>query len=82
MLGVKRWASQYQGMSDVITAINFDNAVMTFGVWCENKLSERREDGSPIYKLDTLLDIKKSVSEKARANMQQFAALQALMKGG
>lgn len=42
-------------MPDYCTALSFDNAVMTFGIWAENKLGERWSDGTPKYTLDDLL---------------------------
>ncbi len=72
-MGVQRWASQYLGMHDTVTAISFDTAVMTFGIWVENRINEIDEDGNHPWSLDQILgtgDIN---------NEQQFAALRALM---
>ena len=54
-LSVQQWASDLLGMTDTCTALAFDNAVMTFGIWCENRLQERWSDGTPKYTLDDLL---------------------------
>jgi len=54
-LNVRQWASDLLGVSDIITALSFDSAVMTFGVWAENKLLERWTDGKPKYTLDDIL---------------------------
>ena len=42
-------------MPDLWTAMQFDNAVMLFGTWVENKLQERFGD-EPRYSLAELLD--------------------------
>ena len=69
-------------MRDDITAIAFDSAVMTFGVWCENKLAERNPDGSQIHTLNDLLDIEVSLGEQLRRNSEQFALFEAMTRGG
>mgnify|MGYP004704408113 CR=1 FL=1 len=74
LLGVKRWASRKLGMPDRITALSFDTAVMTFGIWAENRLGERNEDGLPLWSLEELLG-----KVEPTDNAQQFAALKALM---
>ncbi len=42
-------------MPDMWTAIQFDNAVMTFGTWIENKLQERWDGGQLMWSLPDLL---------------------------
>lgn len=53
---MQRWASRVLGMPDRVTAIAFDNAVMTFGVWADNRLAEFDSNGKPVWTLDQLLD--------------------------
>lgn len=76
---MRQWASRVQGMPDEVTALSLDNAVMTFGIWAENQLNERYPDGRPVTTLKKILGIEESPNEKAKANMQQFAALRALL---
>ncbi len=52
---VKKLASQILGMPDRITALSFDNAVMAVGVYIENKLQRRWDDGTPMYSLTEIL---------------------------
>lgn len=57
------WASQYLGLTDTWTAIQFDAAVSYFGRWVDNRLSEFEKDGSAKYRLEDLLaDESKPVS--------------------
>ena len=42
-------------MPDRITALSFDNAVMTYGIHVENKLQERWANGEPMYSLFDIL---------------------------
>lgn len=63
-------------MPDRITAIAFDTAVMTWGVFCENRLQERNEDGNPVWSLDQLLGEPKDID-----NAANFAALVGFMGG-
>lgn len=61
-------------MRDTVTAISFDTAVMTFGVWVENRINEVDEYGNHPYSLEQLLGPNENVN-----NDQQFAALQTLL---
>lgn len=42
-------------MRDHLTAIMVDDAVMTFGIWYENRSNETDEKGRPIYTPEELL---------------------------
>lgn len=42
-------------MRDEVTALSFDSAVMTFGVWVDNRLLERDDHGRVKHTLDDLL---------------------------
>lgn len=62
-------------MPDRITAHSFDRAVMTFGLWVENKLAETNEQHQPLYTLSELLDLPaETLEEQLRRNSRQFAA--------
>jgi len=57
------------------TALQFDNAVMTFGRHIEGKMTERNEDGSAKWKLRDLLDLPYTPAEQRemlRIAMQAF----------
>lgn len=76
VLGIKRWASHILGLPDHATALSFDSAVMTFGVWAENRLSERDKEGRPIWTLDTLLsDVEIQPRGDNRAALEFFQAM-------
>ena len=64
----------------MVTAINFDNAVMVFGVWYENRRAEHYDDGRPVYTHEQLLDIHDPAILGAR-NAEQFEALKAMFGG-
>lgn len=61
------------GMPDVITALSFDNAVMSFGLHIENKLHEIDPvSNSPMHNLRDLLDIpytKQELREQTRSSL-------------
>lgn len=80
-LRVSQWASSVIGMRDCWTARCFDNAVMTFGIWCENALNERDSDGKPVHTLDELLDIKPDVNMQLHNNSVQAKMLKIMMGG-
>lgn len=42
-------------MQDSLTAIMVDEAVVTFGIWCQNRLDETDGKGNLVYTLDELL---------------------------
>jgi hypothetical protein len=42
-------------MPDIWTALSFDSAVMTYGIWAENRMQERWSDGSLKYTLEDIL---------------------------
>jgi hypothetical protein len=63
-------------MTDRITAIAFDTAVMTWGIFVENRLSERNEDGNPVWTLEQLLGKPEDID-----NAANFAALIGFMGG-
>lgn len=62
----------------MLTALSFDSAVMTFGIWVENRLSERDPDGKPIWTLQQLLGTEADYETKGHNNEQNFMALQML----
>lgn len=71
-------------MPDSITALSLDNAVMTFGVWADNRLQEydtllRR----PKYTLEQILDIEPDEQQRIMMNAMSIATLRmASTKGG
>lgn len=54
-LNVQQNASRLLGLRDTITALAFDRAVMTWGLWVENKLHELDDDHKPMWTLKELL---------------------------
>lgn len=68
LLKVQQWASSVLGMRDCITAVAFDTAVMTWGVFVENKLNERNEDGTQVWSLDQLLGEPEDINNEASFN--------------
>lgn len=68
-------------MPDRCTALAFDSAVMTFGLWVENKLAEHDDDYQPLYNLRELLDLETEEDRMAR-NSSMFAAFMAMTHGG
>lgn len=50
----------------------FSNAVHTFGMWVENKLSERDRNGQPVHRIERLLDMP---IQKKHVSIAQFEAL-------
>jgi len=62
-------------MSDRITPISFDNAVVTFGLWVEARLMERDDlTHLPKYTLYELLGTEaESENERLRRNSEMFA---------
>lgn len=49
---------------------------MTFGVWADNRLSERDKEGRPIWTLETLLsDVEIQPRGDNRAAMEFFQAM-------
>lgn len=69
-------------MRDDITAMALDNAVLTFGLWIENTLEERDDEGNRIHTLPELLDIELSLEDQLRRNSQQFQAILPVLRGG
>lgn len=67
-------------MRDTITAISFDTAVMTFGVWVENKLNETTSTGRQRYTLRELLD-PDNEEIKGQRNTTQAQGLRSLIGG-
>lgn len=64
------------GMPDVITALSFDNAVMSFGLHIENKLNEVDPvSRSPMHNLRDLLDIPYTEQEMREQTRHSLAAL-------
>ncbi len=62
-------------MPDRLTAFSFDNAVMRFGIWVENRLAETEGEGvfrRPRYTLEQLLDIEEDEEVKLARNSEQF----------
>lgn len=76
VLGVQRLANDILKMPDRITAISFDTAVMTWGIFCENMMSEREEDGTQPWPLERLLGEPEDIDNEA-----SFNALVAAMGG-
>lgn len=62
-----------------MTAYSLDSAVMTWGVYVENKLNERWPNGEPINSLEELLDDDDSPEKR---NSRQFAMLVATVGTG
>ena len=59
----------------MLTALNFDNAVMTFGVWADNMLAERDADGNRAHDLRELLDMPFTAQELRAKTLQSLALL-------
>ncbi len=69
------------GVRDCWTARSFDNAVMSFGIWVENRLNERDDDHMPKYTLDVLLGIEDDPAVVLHNNTVNGQML-AIMLGG
>ncbi len=63
------------GMPDILTALSFDQAVMTFGLHIENLLRETDDEGKPVHTLDELLDVERSQSELRQMTRDSLAIL-------
>ncbi len=50
-----RPASRILDIRDRLTAIMADDAILSFGIWIENKLDETDGEGNRIYSLEELL---------------------------
>lgn len=74
------------GMSDEITALALDNAVMTFGVWADNKLAEYDHLlKRPVYTLEQILDLELDEQNRVMQNAASVAAFRmfaATVRGG
>jgi hypothetical protein len=62
-------------MPDSWTALQFDNAVMHWGIHVENKLKETNQDGSPKNSLRDLLDIPLTRQELREATRRSLKLL-------
>jgi hypothetical protein len=73
-------------MRDDITALAFDNAVMTFGVWADNRLAEYDTlFKQPKYTLEQILDIEPDEQRRIEMNAASVAAFRmmaAVTRGG
>lgn len=74
-MGIQQWANRQLGMRDTCTAISFDTAVMTWGIWVENRINEIDDDGNHPWSLEQILGTGEINNE------QQFAALRAMLIG-
>lgn len=83
-LRLNQWASRTLGercgvpyMRDCWTAHAFDNAVMAFGVYGDNFLQERDEEGKFIHTIEDLLNIEPDEATKLHNNtvMGQMLAM-------
>lgn len=61
-------------MRDTVTAISFDTAIMTWGIWVENRINEIDENGNHPWSLEQILDMGENID-----NERQFAAFEALL---
>jgi len=68
--------SQVMGIQSDYAAYCFDSAVRSYGVWVENKLSERSNLGYPKHDLENLLQGKEGRS----LDPSQFASTSKLME--
>ena len=68
-------------MPDWWTAWQFDNAVLTFGKWIDNKLAERDKDGKPVNTLRELLGIPLTDEERREMNRKSLAMFDSLFGG-
>lgn len=66
-------------MPDMWTALQFDNAVMTFGRHIEAKLSEF-QDGRQVHNLRDLLDMPLTPAEMRERNRQSVMGLRMLAR--
>ena len=80
LLRINQWASELIGMRDCWTAYALDHAVMTFGIYIDNKLHERDDDGNPVNSLSELLDEGTEVS--LHNNTVQGQMLAIMLGGG
>lgn len=80
-LRITPWASNLIGMRDCWTARNFDNAVMAFGIYGDNFLAERDEDGNQVHTINELLEIEPDEEVKLHNNTTQ-AQMMKLLTGG
>lgn len=66
---VSQWARrQLQGMPDYWTPLMFDQAVVAFGVYVENKLEERDAKGVRKHTLHEILGVKPQHSARSDAD--------------
>ena len=80
-LRIQKWASDLIGMRDCWTARSFDSAVMAFGIYGDNFLNERDDDGNLIHTIYDLLQAQPDTATALHNNTVQAQMLKIMLGG-